>query len=502
MNLRPYQADALERIQEALKNGRSTLAVLATGLGKTVLFSHVAKRWDGRCLVLAHREELIQQAAEKLHAVTGEEPSIEMADQRADDQPMYGNAKCVVASVQTLSRESRRRRFAPDTFGLVIVDEAHHAVASSYRGILNHFDAAKVLGVTATPRRSDELAMGQVFESVAFDYGIEAAVSDGWLVPIRQQMVKVEDLDFSRVRSTAGDLNEGDLERILTEEKALHAVAAPTVELSGDLPTLVFCVSVDHARLMEELLNRYKPGSAKHLSGKSPREERREWVERFKSGRLQYLCNCGLFLEGFDAPSTACVVMARPTSSLALYVQVLGRGTRPLPGIVDGIDTPTGRLEAIASSRKPNMLVLDFVGNAGRHRIVTAQDVLGGRWGEPVREYARKTAESEGRAADVAEAFERAEAELALLAEERERQRREAIRAKASYHTATVSPFGPGVAPATTSADVQRSDGPTPGQVWFLTRQVGWTREAALRLTKRQASAVIGKFKAGERVAA
>src|SRR5262249_37454191 len=146
------------------------------------------------------------------------------------------------------------------------------------------------------------------------------------------------------------------------------------------LPTLVFCASVGHARLMAEVLCRYRRGSARALDGTSHPEERRAVVGDFRAGRLQYLCNCGLFLEGFDAPAVAVVVMARPTKSLALYTQILGRGTRPLPGVVDplALAPAAERRAAIAASAKPRMLVLDFVGNSGRHRIITAADLLGG----------------------------------------------------------------------------------------------------------------------------
>ena len=495
MNLRPYQAECIEAVRQHFGVHNSVLVEAATGTGKTVIFSHLAHRWqNGRILIIAHRDELIRQAAEKIQAVTGEQPGIEMGDERVEEIGTFQKFRVLVSSVQTMCRPGRHAKFNPQEFGLLIIDEAHHVVAGSYRQVIEWFrrnESCKVLGVTATPKRADDLALGQVFESVAFRYGINLAVDDGWLVPVSQQCVKVEGLDFSQVKSVAGDLSEGELEKIFAEEEMLHKVASPVVELAGDRPTLVFCCTVKHAELMSAMLERYKPHSSAWLSGTSKMEERRATVERYKKGDLQFLCNCGLFLEGFDAPSTATVVMARPTKSIVLYAQVLGRGTRPLPGVVDGLQTADERKAAIAASPKPAMLALDFVGNAGRHKIVTAADVLGGKYGIPVREYARETVSEEQRPVPVAEALDRAEAELDLIDEEKERRRR--IVAQARFRTHEVSPFDRRQG---TTAALPRSSGQgdaTDKQIRFLCR-LGVREETARSFSKRQASTVIDKL--------
>jgi superfamily II DNA or RNA helicase len=501
MRQRPYQVACDRAIKQALAESPSTLAVLATGLGKTVIFAHAARDWPGRVLVLAHRDELIRQAAQKIHAITGEAPAIEMADERSPEDA-FCRPRVVVSSVQTMCRPKRQQRFRPADFGLLVIDEAHHAVARSYRDVIAYFRQApglRLLGVTATPKRTDRLAMGQLFDSVCYEYGIEAAIEDGWLVPVRQQAVKVAGLDFSAVKSIAGDFHEGELDRILSEEKVLHACAAPAAELVGCAPTLVFCVSVAHAKLMAAVLKRYRHGAqAVALDGTTPRDERARVVDAYKRGEIQFLCNCGLFLEGFDAPTTAAIVMARPTKSLALYTQILGRGTRPLPGVVDPHDEPTARKDAIAASRKPSMLVLDFVGNSGAHRIVNATDLLGGKHGEPVRAYARKTAEEEGEAAPVGESLERAADELALLKEIEDERRRRRIRAEVSYEAREVSPFagGGGGARFSQGGGFPREPA-TDRQVNYLVYRAGWQRDAAARLSKPQASAIIGKHREG-----
>ena len=492
MIARPYQTDAVNAIVGELGRVPSSLLVMATGLGKTCVFSLVARDWPrGRVLVLAHREELIQQSAEKVQAITGRMPDVEMAQSRAN------GSRIIVGSVQTMCRERRLSRFDPAAFGLVVVDEAHHAPAPTYGRILAHFrrnDACRVLGVTATPVRADEQAMSQVFDSVCYEYGIEAAVNDGWLVPVSQRVVLVDGLDFSKVRTIAGDFDEGQLERIMSEEKVLHRVAAPAVELTGDRPALVFCVTVAHARLMAEVLNRYKPKSSHWLCGDrrlTPPDQRREWVQRFRDGKVQFLASVGLFSEGFDAPRTAVLVMARPTKSEALYQQMLGRGTRPLPGVVDGPETPEARRAAIAASAKVGVTALDFVGNSGRHKIVTCADLLGGKYDEPVREYAKKTLADEKRPAPVKEALDRAEAELMLLEEEKRRVARlAAVKAEADYRTVAVSPFGGSAAAASGEKPRRKGIPATERQVRYLLF-LGVREATARGYSKRQASAVI-----------
>lgn len=472
MKLRPYQANCLQAILRQLQDHRSTLAVLATGLGKTVVFSHAADGWqNGRVLVLAHREELITQAAAKLLEVTGERPQIEMADQSArvrDGLWEPWSSRFVVASVQSLSQDSRllHPTYAPANFGLVVIDEAHHCVPSNktYGKIVRHFQQnpdLKLLGVTATPDRADALAMGQTFESVAFDYGIREGIDDGYLVPIEQQYVIVKDLDFSQVRTTAGDLNEGDLERILTEEKMLHKIAGPTIEAAGDEPTLIFTVSVAHAELLANILNRHREGSAVALSGKTPKDVRREQLKRYNRREFQYLVGCDLFIEGFDCPIISVVANAKPTKSRARYAQTIGRGTRTLPGVLtpelDLLDC-SARSSAIAASGKPRLLVLDFVGNSGKHKLISTADILAGEHAEAAVERAKAKARQAGKPLDMKEQIELAEEELAeekrqqeekrKQLEEKVRKDRERIKALANWQARTVDPFGDDAAPS------------------------------------------------------
>ena len=516
MNLRPYQSACLDQIGDRFNSHQSTIAVLATGLGKTVIFSHLANRMDQRkVMILAHREELVTQAAGKIRQICGEEPGIEMGAMRSDHHTnMYNRSHVIVGSVQTLSRDRRRAKFCPADFGLLVIDEAHHATGDSYRKVIDHFCSfshCKLLGVTATPNRADELALGAVFQSEAFNYGIEEAVSDGWLVPIHQEVVKVHGLDFSKVRTTKGDLDPVELESILTEEKALHAIAGPTVELAGDKPTLVFCVGVKHAQLMAEVICRYKKSdtAAVVIHGETPKEERRELVKKYKAGDIQFLTNCGIFLEGFDAPATSFISMARPTKSLPLYTQVVGRGTRALPGVIDGLEDAPARRNAIEASGKPFMTVLDFVGNAGRHKLVTSADVLGGRYPQEDREEAREDAAEVG--GDIASAllvaklhrelkedgFDAIQASIEREAKDdqwlfEQQEVRRDITGEANYSTRSVDPFNSADRSHSSSSNVQR-DPPSKKQISMLV-YLGVPRATAYGYSKRQASAVIGNM--------
>lgn len=436
---------------------RSTLVVMPTGTGKTVVMGQIAKHWpQGRIMLIAHREELIRQAADKIGAICSEQCGVELADEMSPEGG-YSPPRVVVSSVQTLNSQRngryRMERFNPQQFGLVLTDEAHHATAATYRRVYDWFyqnPDLRHLGVTATPDRADEEALGQIFDSVAFEYNILDAINDGWLVPIEQQFVHVQGLDLSACKSDKHDLKDADVARVMNQEALLHRVVDPVVQLAGDKPTLVFAASVEHAHRMAEIFNRHKPSSAIAIDGNTDKEERREHLKRFSRGEFQYLCNMGVFLEGFDEPRIGVVAMARPTKSRALYAQVAGRGTRPLPGLVDTLDDAEARRGAIALSDKPAMLMLDFVGNSGRHKLVSTADILGGNESDEVIERATKNAqEKSARNERVNMQKELEEAREELEEELRARHKaqadaeaaRRAIIAKAKFSTKAVNPF-------------------------------------------------------------
>lgn len=420
--LRPYQVAALRGIAAEWQRVRSTLLVLPTGTGKTVVFADVIRRraYAGRALVLAHREELLTQAADKLRDV-GIAADVEQGDRRADVFSLTGVAPVVVASVQTLHAR-RLQRWPADHFATVVVDEAHHGTARSYRAILDHFRTAKVLGVTATPDRGDGVGLRAVFESVAYEYGIRDAIRDGFLAPIRQRAIECADLDISDVKSARGDLADGELQQAMTVDAVLHQVAGPLVREAGERSTVAFVAGVQHAHALVEVLSGYVPPTqVAAITGDTSRDIREEVIERFKAGDLRFLVNVGVLTEGFDAARTACVAIARPTKSRALYAQMIGRGTRLCQG-------------------KEDCLVLDFVGNSGRHALVSAGDVLAGK---PLPDDVKRDVQrAQADGMDLESALAHAEEKARQRHDEAEaRKRRRHVRADVRYRAQNVSPF-------------------------------------------------------------
>lgn len=479
MRLRDYQTQCVDNVLAELRDGsQSTLMLSPTGTGKTVIFGHVIQQWggDSRVLVLAHRAELIYQAADKIERILGDPPEVEMGFQSAERHNLLSRSRVIVGSIQTQNsgakcadcdgcgrvfdsrgdltdcsrcvdgRVRRMQKFDPAEFGLVIIDEAHHAPAKSYRRVIDYYGRnpnLKILGCTATADRLDEQALGQVFDSVSFEYGIEEAISDGWLVPIEQQYVECAGLDFRGCRTTAGDLNGADLEEIMLQERAVHEVVAPTAEIAGTRATLVFASSVAHAETMAELLNRYSSDSAICIHGGTPADQRRDLLAEYAAGKYQYLVGCGVFLEGFDEPRIEVVAMARPTKSRALYAQAVGRGTRPLTPPAG--ETPDERRAEIAASPKRSMLVLDFVGNSGRHKLVSTADLLGGKYEDDVIARAVSNAQGADGIADMTTELEIAQRQIRRETEEEDRAReakqRRHLKAKSRYNSRSISPF-------------------------------------------------------------
>ncbi len=452
MKLRDYQIEAEAGIFREFGDHASTLTVLPTGLGKTVLFADVIRRMHergARAMVLAHREELITQAADKIRRVTGLEAQIEMGDYHVSG--MFGKMPPVVVStVQTHCAggdgAGRMSKFDPQDFGLLVIDEAHHATSATYRRCIDWYrqnEACKVLGVTATPDRADEAALGQVFESVAYEYGVLDAINNGWLVPIEQQMVTVGTLDFSGVKTTAGDLNQCDLAEVMEDERNLQGVAAPTVDICGERRAIVFAASVEQAERLCEIINRYRPDRARWICGKTDKEDRRKILADFKAGHVQFVVNVGVLTEGFDDAGVEVVVMARPTKSRALYAQMAGRGTRPaedIAGKLGDIPTAAERCALIRNSRKPSCLIVDFVGNAGRHKLCTSADILGGNIDDEVVAEVSRLVRENGKPVDVTEGLAKVKAEI------EERKRRDAaaragLQARAQFLVTKIDPF-------------------------------------------------------------
>lgn len=349
--LRPYQQQARDHIHAEWENGHTrTLLVLPTGTGKTIVFASVAAdqvRAGDRVLILAHRGELLEQAADKLQRSTGLVSAVEKAESTCLDSWF----RVVVGSVQTLQRTARLERFPQDYFGTIIIDEAHHAITDGYRRILDYFDHAKVLGVTATPDRGDMRNLGEVFDSLAFEYKLTDAIRDGYLCRILAQTIPLK-LDITDVGFTSGDYSLGQLGTAL--DPYLEQIAAEMAQRCKGRKTVVFLPLIKTSQKFRELLNAHGFRAAE-VNGQSA--DRREVLADFDAGKYNMLCNSMLLTEGWDCPSVDCVVVLRPTKVRSLYSQMVGRGTRLAPG-------------------KTDLLLLDFLWMTDKHELCRPADLV------------------------------------------------------------------------------------------------------------------------------
>ena len=475
MILRDYQHQASDRIIDEFSEVNSTLLVLATGLGKTIVFADVIRRmFPQRSMVLAHRRELIYQARDKIQAATGLECGIEMGGLSLTNG-LLEKTPVVISTIQTQisGGENGRRmgRFDPLEYGLVVVDEAHRGVSSSYSDALGYYQKnqdLRLLGVTATPDRLDEVALGKVFKTVAMVYEIQDGIGNGWLVPIQQLCCQISGLDYSNIRTTAGDLNGADLAAVMEAESNSHRIVQASLEsMFGVTPnslstievdgwkehlysngklkrTLVFCASVKQAETMSGIFNRVSPGMSSWVCAKTPDDERDQLVRDFADGRVGVVCNVDVLSEGYDNPYVECVIQARATKSRSRYSQQIGRGTRALPGIVDGLDTSVQRKEAIAASAKQSLTVVDMVGNSGRHKLMTTADILGGDHDDEVIARVIRYVSKAGRPVDITEAMREEEKKMRQEAEERRlanEARKARLVVKSRYTARYVDPF-------------------------------------------------------------
>jgi len=458
MQLRPYQTSALDAIQREWQTHKATLINMATGLGKTIVMAGMVERlFPLRVLVLVHRRVLAEQAIDKITKTTGALAQLEMGMSSVNMyQPTMGGQmpRVVVASIQTMSSRNdtgvaRMEKFNPLDFGAVFCDEAHHTPAAQWRTVIDYFTSGnpklRVLGVTATPDRADKKALGSVFDSVACEYDILFGVNDGWLVPPRQKLVQITDVDFSGIHTKGGDLDTAELAAVMEQEKSLHGVVDQTIRQAGERKTLVFTASVKQAEQTALLFNRYRPNSAAMVCGATPEIERNRILGDFREGRIQYLCNCNVLTEGYDEWSVEVVSLARPTKSRALYTQIVGRALRTQEGCISGLDDAEARREAIAMSAKPTATILDFEGNCGKHKLVCTADILGGEMPEPVRVRVRQILRS--RECSTLDALEQAKEEydrqykaqqmLKALAD----RKRAKVKARTSAYVSSVDPF-------------------------------------------------------------
>jgi ATP-dependent helicase IRC3 len=346
IQLRPYQQEALDAINTFSDKGiNRQLVVLPTGAGKTVIFSHLpqTKKDSLPMLVLAHRAELLHQAKEK---ISWSNPELDIQIEQADN--VAGYCDVVVASVPTLGRAESERilKYPKDYFKCIVIDEAHHAAAPTYRRILDYFNPSLLLGVTATPQRSDSTRLTDVFDEIVYYKTIQDLIEDGYLCSLVGYRIKT-DTDISGVATNEGDYNASQLEDAIdTPQRNAHIVAAYH-SLVPESKAIVFCAGVKHANNLASSFSATKV-STEVIVGDTSAYDREHILARFKSGQTKVLVNVGVLTEGFDEPSIETIVLARPTRSTLLYTQIVGRGTRLYEGkphctILDFADTTKGK---------------------------------------------------------------------------------------------------------------------------------------------------------------
>lgn len=392
MKLRSYQKEAVDAIQKQWNDGfLKTLLVLPTGCGKTIVFAKVTEecvREGKRVLILAHRGELLDQAADKLFRTTGIQSSLE----KAESTSLNSWFRVTVGSVQTLMREKRLAQFEPDYFDVIIIDEAHHCISESYQKILQYFGNANVLGVTATPDRGDMKNLGTVFESLAYEYTLPRAIKEGYLSPIKAVTIPLK-LDLSGVSTQKGDFKASDIDTAL--DPYLYQIADEMQNYCKDRKTVVFLPQVKTSQKFRDILCE-KGFRAAEVNGNS--DDRAEVLKDFDEGKYNVLCNSMLLTEGWDCPSVDCVIVLRPTKVRSLYCQMVGRGTRLCEG-------------------KEDLLLLDFLWHTERHELCRPAHLICENE-EVAKKMTENLAEKAGAAVDLEEAEKTASEDVVAQREE------------------------------------------------------------------------------------
>lgn len=329
MHLRDYQDNALINMRDVFRNGKKkVLLVSPTGSGKTVIASAMIKQAidkGKKCLFVAHRRELVMQCSNKLHEFDVPH-SVLMAGKSG------GWSRCTVASVQTFNARKDNEYFMKPDADLIILDEAHRSVSKSFRDLVAEYPDAYVVGLTATPCRSDGKGLASMYEELVECGSIRNLTDRGFLVPTRIVAPTMPDLDGLRVQ--AGDYEKRGLDKRMNQPKLVGDLVTHWLKYAEGRPTVVFCTSIAHSRYVAQIFRR-NGIPAGHVDGEIPEIEREEVLNDLHTGKIKVLANCQVLTEGWDEPKVSCVILARPTKSYALYLQMVGRALRPFEGKVD-----------------------------------------------------------------------------------------------------------------------------------------------------------------------
>lgn len=402
---RDYQVKTEDKVFECIESGmRSFIVCLATGLGKTFIACNVVNRYrkqGKRVLWLTHNIELIEQSSLALYMeLTGRIMNFDAIEKNggmlqtlnnldrniifsdiADpyelkhtigmikENRMDLNAQVCVASIQTIHR--RLHKIDPNHYDLIVVDECHYAMAKTWQMTLNHFPDAIKLGLTATPERLDGASLGDLFEDIIVDYDLKFGIENGYLVEIEGHRIKTE-LDISTVKSSMGDFNVADLQKVINTQARNKHIIDQYHALTPGKQAIAFCIDVQHAIDLAEMANRFDVRAAFVVGDDKlcPKEHRKKVWQDFKNGEYDMLTNVTILTTGADHDMVECIINARPTQSKTIFMQGVGRGTRTQKGIIDGLETKEERIIAIKSSDKPLLSILDIVDNTTRHNLI------------------------------------------------------------------------------------------------------------------------------------
>lgn len=382
MQDRPYQDQAHNAIRtEFLKGTSRQLISMATGTGKTVVFSKLPEKLGdilpGQMLILAHREELIDQAVEKMRTIN---PHLKIDKEKAEHRADPSTADAIVASVATLGRKGTTRlgKYNWERIDKYITDEAHHSVAQSYlnvynaAGLLESDNKRLLLGVTATPQRGDGKALAEIYQKISYVYSMRQAIEDGWLVDVRGIRI-LTDTSLDAVKTVAGDFAQDMLADAVNNPHRNQLVVKAWLENGQNRQTVGFTVDIQHARDLAEMFRHYGV-RAEAIWGNDP--DRRKKLFAHRLGEITVLLNCGVLTEGYDDWRIGCILLARPTKSGALYVQMVGRGTR----LQDGTGNLLTAIEGWTNldlELKRDCVVIDVVDASERHSLITLPTLMG-----------------------------------------------------------------------------------------------------------------------------
>lgn len=407
---RPCQVAAVNAVDDCLKTHDSCYIVLATGIGKTeiaILLINQMNALDG-ALVITPRIELVGQTADRLR-FRGIPCGVERGIYKSHEP-------VTVACYDSLLSKNRYERYVGNV-KLVIVDESHLNYTPAAMKMLGYFReaGAKVVGMTATPRAGKANPLSEWYGECAFTYLYADGVRDGYLLNAKIWLSVLESLDLSECATAYGDYDAVKVARWMQQEKNLQAVSSLIEQTYEGKPSVVFCQSITHSELLRDILARRGIAACVIHSDTSrlPEDERRQSLLDFEAGKYQVVCNVGCLTLGWDFPPLAKLYVARPTQSLDLYGQIFGRGTRPLPGVVDGLSTAEERIAAIAKSDKPHFEIYDFCDASRHNKLITASDFLYPQLEPEVKERVRKRREKSEGITDLDAVIEQERRELA-----------------------------------------------------------------------------------------